>query len=233
MLKRNVIAGAVLALTLFGSAAHAHVTVQPTEAPAGAFFKFVVRVPNERDVPTTKVEVRFPENLAFVGFQPKPGWQRNVKMKKLDEPIEISGAEIDEVIGSVTWSGGTIGVGEFEEFAFSARVPEDEGELVFPAFQTYEGGEVVEWTGAPDSDEPAGRVQIVALGTEEDQGELALLADIKQQVDELAANPVHDMSGSETDDDDDSGESTGVVLGGIGIGLGLLALIVALTKKRA
>lgn len=54
--------------------AFAHVTIQPDEAPTGAFFKFAIRVPNESGVPNSKVSVTFPENLIFVSFHPKEGW---------------------------------------------------------------------------------------------------------------------------------------------------------------
>jgi hypothetical protein len=35
-------------------------------------------------------------------------------------------------------------------------------QLVFRAFQTYQRGERVAWTGAPDADEPAPRVTLLA-----------------------------------------------------------------------
>lgn len=235
--RTQLIAGTTLALVLLGPAAQAHVTVQPNEAPAGAFFKFVVRVPNERDdAATTKVRVMFPENLIFTSFQPKEGWTRTVKMKKLDEPIEAFGAQIDEVVGSVTWSGGEIAPGEFDEFGFSVRVPEEPGELEFPAFQTYSSGEVVEWTGAPDSEEPAARVNVIALEAEEGEGQLALLAHVHEQVDELAAAPAHtpaNAAEADDEDDDDDDDDKGVLLGSVGIGLGAVALLIALLKKRA
>jgi uncharacterized protein YcnI len=236
MRKTGIIAAATLAVTLLATAAQAHVTVQPEEAPAGAFFKFVVRVPNERDdAATTKVRVMFPENLIFTSFQPKEGWEREVKMKKLDEPIEAFGAQIDEVVGSVTWSGGTIAPGEFDEFGFSVRVPEEPGELEFSAFQTYSSGEVVRWVGAPDSEEPAALVDVIALEAEEGEGELAILAHVHEQVDELAAAPAHTAApeAEAIDDDVEDDDDKGVLLGGIGIGLGAIALLVALFKKRA
>ena len=228
-------AGAVMALVAMTQVAQAHVTVQPNEAPAGAFFRFVIRVPNERDVPTTKVKVEFPENLIFTSFQPKEGWDRKVTMKKLDEPIEAFGSNIDEVVGSVEWTGGSIGVGEFDEFGFSVRVPEEEGDLVFKAFQTYEGGEVVEWTGAEDSETPAGHVTVYDLShvAEEGTGELGLLHDTATQVQELAGAPT-DAEGSDDaeDDDEDEDSDTGVLLGSIGIALGALALVVSLLSRR-
>ena len=46
----------------------------------------------------------------------------------------------------------------------SVRVPDGAAgtQLVFRAFQTYQGGERVAWTGAPDADEPAPRVTLLA-----------------------------------------------------------------------
>ena len=232
MRKTSALLGGVVALLLLGPAAQAHVTVQPNEAPAGAFFKFVVRVPNERDdASTTKVRVVFPENLIFTSFQPKEGWTRTVKMKKLDEPIEAFGAEIDEVVGSVTWSGGSIDPGEFDEFGFSVRAPEEAGELEFPAYQTYDSGEVVEWTGPADAEEPAARVNVIALPAEEGEGPLAVLADVHHQVGALAAPSADDTSDDEASEGDDS--DPGVVIGSLGLGLGVIALIVTLLRTKS
>ncbi len=222
-----VVAGALVALTLMGGVALAHVTIQPNEAPAGSFFRFVVRVPTERDdASTNKVTVRFPDNLAFVGFQPKEGWNRKVTMTKLDEPIEVSGATIDEVVGSVTWSGGEIAPHEFDEFGFSARVPDDAGTLQFEAIQTYSSGEVVRWSGAPDSEEPAPLVNVVDLGAEEGQGQLAVVADLAERVE-----TVETAAATEEDSADQGGTGTATLLGGAGLALGAIALIVALTKR--
>ena len=112
--------------------AWAHVTVQPAEALAESFSKFVVHVPNERDdASTTKVEVKFPP-LAFVGFADVEGWKRRVKMRKLDEPLEAFGESLNEVVGTVTWSGGAVEPGEFVELPFSAALPAGETHSSFP-----------------------------------------------------------------------------------------------------
>jgi uncharacterized protein YcnI len=238
-------AGALLAFLVMTQVAQAHVTVQPNEAPAGAFFRFVIRVPNERDVPTTAVRVEFPENLIFTSFQPKEGWKREVKMKKLDEPIEAFGSEIDEVVGSVTYSGGSIGVGEFDEFGFSVRVPEEEGDLVFKAFQTYEGGEVVKWSGPEDAETPAPHVKVYDLTdiAAEGTGELGLLHDTAHELEEIQAtvdqldasmgSMDHNMGTATDDDQEDDDSNLGVILGAVGIGLGAVALILALFSKRS
>ena len=157
--------GAALVLAPVGLG---HVTVNPNESTAGSFSRFAVRVPTERDADTTKVSMQLPEGLFFVSFQPKEGWTREVKMETLDPPVELFGTEYTERVAEVTWSGGKIGPGEFDEFGMSARMPEAEPgtELVFPAVQTYSTGEVVRWIGEPDAETPAPRVTILAAPEE-------------------------------------------------------------------
>ena len=76
-------------------------------------------------------------------------------MVKLAKPVtNDEGETVTERIDTVTWEGGKIAPGEFDEFGMSAKVPADETTLVFPATQTYSNGEVVRWIGAPDSTLP-------------------------------------------------------------------------------
>lgn len=204
------------AALVLAAPASAHVTIQPTEALVGDFARFVVRVPNERDdANTIKVEVRLPP-LAFVSFEPKQGWSRRLEMKKLDEPIVVFGNEITEVVDEVTWSGGRIRPGEFLEFGFSARTPDDESTLVFDAIQTYSSGEVVRWTGEPDSETPAATVATYDIDIPEGRGELAVLARID------------DRLGALQEDRDEDGSPFAAILGGIGIALAAVAIVLAM-----
>lgn len=210
--------GFLLAIMLPGIAS-AHVTVKPNEVVAEGFQTFFVQVPNERDnASTTKVEIEFPHAFASVSFQPKPGWKRTVKMVKFDEPIEAFGDQVTEGVGTVTWSGGEIAPGEFETFYFSAGVV-PEGELVFPALQTYSSGQVVRWIGPPDSDEPSPVVRAIDLGLAEGQGELSAIAAVSDQ-----AGPADDAADDEADDDG------APVLEYLALATAVLALIVSLTR---
>lgn len=185
MRKALTALGAGLLICMIAAPAFAHVTIQPSEGPVGAFLKFAIRVPNESDVPNSKVVVTFPENLIFVSFQPKEGWTRKVTTKTLEEPIEASGATIDEVVDTVTWSGGAINPGEFDEFYFSAKVPDEPGELEFSAEETYDDGEVVTWSGPEDGDHPSPRANVIDVPVEEGHGELALLAEVTDEISDL------------------------------------------------
>lgn len=228
---RRALTGALVAASILAVApvASAHVTVQPSEAIAGSFSRFVVRVPNERpDADTTKVVVKLPP-LAFVSFEPKDGWKRKSKTVTLDEPIEAFGQEITETVGKVVWSGGRIGPGEFLEFGFSAKMPDGEETLTFEALQTYTGGEVVRWTGAPDSETPAASLTTYDLGLEEGQGQLAALAELRGG----SAQPAED--GEEAPEaadepDDDEGTSTSTILSGLALVVALIALVLALRR---
>lgn len=205
------------AAAILAPAAAAHVTVNPNEVPADSFSRFAIRVPNERpSADTVKVTLQLPEGLFFVSFQPKPGWKRTVTMETLDPPAEVFGEKVTERVASVTWEGGSIAPGEFDEFGMSAKVPDAPGtKLVFPSLQTYSNDEVVRWIGAPDADEPAPRV---ALGAKEPEGAVGAAAD------ETAA-----AASDEAGDDGSTGRANlalgfgiaGLVAGLAGLGAGL------------
>ena len=174
MNKTTFAAVAATATLAFPAAAGAHVTLQPGSAPAGSFSKFDVRVPNERDDKgTIKVDVRFPDGFYFLSYQKVPGWKARVFKKKLDTPVDLGGFSVDERFTRVVWTArkprrDRIAPGQFQDFPLSVRVPDGAAgtQLVFRAFQTYQRGERVRWTGAPGSDTPAPRVTLTAAGAD-------------------------------------------------------------------
>lgn len=213
-MKITAVVVAVVAALLAAQAASAHVTVNPNEWEAGGFARFAVRVPNERDdADTIEVTVRFPQSIISASFQPMPGWERSIEMEPLDEPIEDEGEQITEHIASVTWTGGRIRPGEFEEFGVSFRVPETPGkDLVVPALQTYSNGEVVRWVGPPDAEAPAPIVTVTEPAGEEG--------------DQPTASPAPTAASDEAEDDD--GLATVALIVGIaGLLAGLAALALA------
>ncbi|MEQ2526681.1 DUF1775 domain-containing protein [Robertmurraya yapensis] len=136
----------LMAFSLFAGVASAHVTVQPKETSQGTYEVFTVRVPSEsEDSSTTKVEVRFPEEVNISRFEPKPGWTYELQM---DESGKIT---------SVTWTADGEGLSptEFIQFNLQGKVADDATEIVWKAYQTYADGSVVEWVGAEGADAPA------------------------------------------------------------------------------
>ncbi|MFC4076310.1 YcnI family copper-binding membrane protein [Salinithrix halophila] len=130
--------------------ADAHVTVQPTDSTTGAYEKYTVRVPVEKDIPTTQVQLKVPKEVELVSVMPISGWE--YKTKKDDEGR----------ITSIRWKAkdGGIKAGEFMEFSFVGANPQKPGKIAWKARQTYKDGSVVKWEGPPDSDQPASMTQI-------------------------------------------------------------------------
>jgi uncharacterized protein len=162
MKAKKLVPAALLALALLApAAAQAHVTLQPNEAPEGAYTVLDVRVPNESDSEnTTKVAVQFPEGFGDVSFQAVPGWNVKVVHQKLKKPIQTDDGPVTEGVREVIFSGGKLPPGEFQDFPLSLQIPGKAGEeLTFKAVQTYEK-EVVRWIGAPETEHPAPQVLV-------------------------------------------------------------------------
>ena len=122
---------------LIPSVALAHAVVFPKTSTPGAYEKYVLRVPNERDVPTNRIELRFPPGVRVVSFADVAGWNLQVLR---DTAQHITGA---------VWTG-VLPKERFVEFPFVAVNPTDSVTLTWPTIQTYQGGEVVNWTD-PDT----------------------------------------------------------------------------------
>lgn len=223
---RRLTTAAIAALALGApAAAHAHVTLQPDEAPAGGFARLDVRVPNEEEAKnTTKVQVQMPAGFAEASYEAVPGWTVEVKKTKLAKPIKTDDGTVTEQVSEITWTGdgktGVIKPGQFQDFGLSVGLPDKKAgsKLTFKALQTYDGNEVVRWIGPPDSDRPAPQVTLTAA--EGEHGAASAPA--------AAADEADDSS-------DDDGPSTGLViaaliLGGAGLGVALAAVAIARRK---
>ena len=144
-----VAASVVSAGALLPASADAHVTVHPRSASHGAYERYVVRVPNEKDVATTRVEIRFPAEVRISSFLDVAGWK-----------LEVLTDSAGKITGAV-WTG-NLPPKRFVEFPFVAVNPKEGASVVWPAFQTYEGNQVVEWTGPEGSKTPASVTTLTA-----------------------------------------------------------------------
>ncbi len=200
MKLRTAFLTAVATALVIAPSAMAHVTINPDKAPADSFSRFALRVPTEEPVATVRISIQLPEGLEEAGFQPKPGWTRTQSGRV------------------VTWSGGEIGPGEFDEFGLSIHVPNTPGEeLVFPATQTYADGTVVRWIGEASSDEPAPRVTI-----EEAEGE----------GDQATTTTTTATSAAADDGEDDDNDAFTLALASAGLAVGLIALGLSVRRRR-
>jgi uncharacterized protein YcnI len=143
-----IVLGVVLCL-LAPALALGHAVVFPKSSAPGAFERYVLRVPNEKAVPTTRVEIRFPGDLRVTAFEDVPGWQ-----------VEIRTDSAKRIVGAV-WTG-ALPPQRFVEFPFMAANPKTSSRLVWPTYQTYAGGERVEWTGEQGTKTPASITMVEA-----------------------------------------------------------------------
>jgi periplasmic copper chaperone A len=217
--------GAVAAL-IVPAVASAHVALEPSEAPAGAEMRLDVRVPNERDnAGTVRVALELPSGFLQASPESVPGWRVNIVTEKLAAPIQTDDGPVTEEVRRITWIGnGTTGIirpGEFQDFGLAVVIPGKAGDtLTFKALQTYSNGEVVRWIGAPDSEEPAPQVSVVAA-TADAHGAAA------------TADPAASTPAATSDDDDGASKGlaiTALVVGILGLLAGGAALI--LTRRR-
>jgi uncharacterized protein YcnI len=120
----------------------AHAVVFPRSSAPGAYERYVLRVPNEKQLPTTRVELRFPADVRVTAFEDVAGWQ-----------LQVLTDSAKRIVGAV-WTG-SLPPQRFVEFPFVAANPKTNARLVWPAYQTYADSQVVEWTGAEGSKSPA------------------------------------------------------------------------------
>ena len=157
---RTLALGAFAAM-LLAPPVSAHVTVAPAQVAAGAFDELTFRCPNERPTAaTTKLVVQLPEAhpIMLVSVRPVPGWHAIVTKRKLVHPFHGGHGDITETVDTITWSGGTIRPGEYQDFAILAGpMPQGVRTLIFKALQTYSNGEIVRWIElrSPGEPEPA------------------------------------------------------------------------------
>jgi uncharacterized protein YcnI len=146
------VVGVVVAVSLVWTGAlGAHAVVFPAEAPTGAYQKYVLRVPNERDSPTVAVAITFPAGVRVISFDEVPGWV-------LEATSVTEGA-----YAAASWTG-TLPVGRFVEFGFIGVNPSEPTRLEWDVIQTYADGTEVAWTGPLDSSTPASVTDVVAPG---------------------------------------------------------------------
>jgi uncharacterized protein YcnI len=148
---RAIALGALLVLVvptlLFG-----HAVVYPKVSAPGAYERYVLRVPNEKSVATTRVEIRFPVAARVTSFADVPGWQ-----------LEVLTDSAKRIVGAV-WTG-TLAPQRFVELPFVAVNPKSEIRLTWPVIQTYADGERVEWTDQEGAKTPASVTTVGAAAT--------------------------------------------------------------------
>jgi uncharacterized protein YcnI len=140
-MSKRLLSGSLLML-LAACVAFAHIRIAPTESVPGAREKYTMRVPNEKQVATTRIDGEFPAELNVYDFEFKPGWK--IDFKKDDK---------GKIIGAV-WTGKIVPY-EFVEFGMLGLNPKEASTLVWKFVQYYEDGSKEEFTGPVGSRLPS------------------------------------------------------------------------------
>jgi uncharacterized protein YcnI len=208
------LAGLVLAGVVLGTAtASAHVETDPGTAAPGDEATITFRVPNEEDsASVVKLEVDFPTDhpVPEANTTPIPGWSVVVTTGALPKSVHQNNSDVKNAVRKVVWTADPsngIKPGDFLRFpVLAGPLADNTDQLLFPAIQTYNNGDVVKWDAppaAPGAQEP-----------EHPAPSLKLVDDDKQ------AAPV--AATTSTSDD------TARWLGGAGLVVGVLGLAVGI-----
>ncbi|MBF9127445.1 YcnI family protein [Plantactinospora sp. S1510] len=222
-------AALVLGATVVGvfglaSSASAHVTVNPREATQGGYGRLAFRVPTESDTASTvKLEVTLPNDapVASVSTMPVPGWTVSIEKRKLDQPLEVHGSQVSEVISKITWTASAnagIKPGEFQEFPVSMGPLPTVDRMVFRVLQHYSDSSTARWieppaaNGAEPENDPAPVLKLLPAAAAADASPSA-----------APAGGTQPEASSSTGDDGDPA-ALGLAIAGLVAGLGGLAL---------
>ena len=150
-MRRRLLLGTILAIVP-SALLFAHITIWPKESAPGARERYTMRVPNEKQVATVRIEGEFPSELNLYDFEFKPGWK--IDLKK-DDKGKITGA---------TWTGKIVPY-EFVEFGMLGLNPKEGASLTWKFVQFYEDGMKEEFTGPVGSRYPSPVVSLKKIET--------------------------------------------------------------------
>jgi len=148
--------GAALAVAGFfltATPSFAHVTLEVREAPVGASYKAVLRVPHGCEGQATNtLRVRVPEGFYAVKPMPKPGWTLETKSGPYSGSYDNHGRTVSEGVREIVWSGGELADAHYDEFVFRGTLAdtlEPGTVLYFPVVQECANG-AERWIEIPE-----------------------------------------------------------------------------------
>jgi uncharacterized protein YcnI len=210
------------ALVALAAPALAHITVTPDTAQAGSAAELTFRVPNEETrASVTKLQMQVPAGHPIAQFlvKPVPGWTITVKTVTLAQPVTTDDGSFSTAVSEVTWAGGTIAPGQFQDFSVSADpLPSGVAQVAFKAIQTYSNGDIVRWidlpqAGQPEPEHPAPLLALTPAGA----------ATGTQPATSATSQPNATPA---------PGNTTAISLGAAGLAAGLLGLVAGLAAWR-
>ena len=151
-------AGCLLLMTL--QSASAHLVIENFKGRAGYNEFLSLMVPHGcGPLATTELRMKVPPTVVLFAPEQKAGWETELIMRKLDEPIRRGPRVISEVYDEVVWRG-HLPANQLGVFRFLARIPNEVGTVV--PFKTIQkcGDEEVRWIDVVDAGEPAWKMWV-------------------------------------------------------------------------
>lgn len=147
----------LIGLFLFGTLASAHVSVTPKTSTTGSWETYTVKVPVEKNTATTKFILKMPSGVEFMSYQPVSGWNLTTQKDENGKVKSITFEALDKGILP----------GQFQQFVFVAKNPDQPIDAAWDAYQYYKDGTIVEWTGDEKAQSPHSITNIVKGGVAE------------------------------------------------------------------
>lgn len=222
-----------LAGLLGAGAASAHVSVSSPAAVQGGYASLTFKVPTESATASTtglKVQLPADQPLASVSVLPVYGWTHTMTKAKLATPISSDDGDITEAVSVIEWKATSaataIKPGEFNQFVISVGPLPKAPQLTFKALQSYSDGKVVSWIeqaaegSTAEPEHPAPTLKLAPAA-----------ADAAPAGSSASASTGLAVSAT-SEGGSDARATTALVLGGVGVLLGGIALAVVLLGRR-
>ena len=153
-----------VALLLATATANAHVSLDVGEAAVGKSYKAVLKVGHGcAGEATTAIRVRLPSELSAARPQPKAGWTLALKN---GDAHAAGGHHHAAPVQEISWSGGPLPDGWYDEFVFVAAIPADAkpGPVYLPVVQQC-GDAAARWIELPGAsgEEPGEPAPVLTL----------------------------------------------------------------------
>lgn len=167
LLTSRLALASAMTLAVF-STAHAHMTLETSEATAGSSYKAVLRVPHGcGDAATTTLKVKVPEGYYSVKPMPHAGWDLGTVTGAYGNTYMNHGTPVSEGVLEVIWSGGNLPNAFYDEFVMNGSLSSDIADgtvLYFPAVQICENGSENHWVATADAadGDPAPKLAVKA-----------------------------------------------------------------------
>ncbi|GKU82665.1 YcnI family protein [Niallia sp. NCCP-28] len=210
--KKNLLSifSALLAIFFVAFPASAHVTVKPSTSTTEAWETYSIKIPVEKDIPTTKVVLKIPSNVEFKMYEPVEGWKTSTQ------------TDDNEKVTTVTWeaenAAAAIQAGQYRIFTFTAQNPADASKVAWDAYQYYKDGSIVEWTGDEDEELPHSITEVTKSNAAVD-----------------SHGHSHDKADDESVEEDhehNAGTSSGTILSIIAIIISIAAIILTFVRRK-